>query len=102
MHRGIGHIRYYKDEWKVNVAIDDELAKYYRSLIPKYYTIKPQRYQTHITVVRGEEIPNKTPWGLFENKEIEFIYSNVRNGKVYWWLDAYSDFLINLRLGLGL
>jgi len=34
MHTGIGKIKYYDDEWKVNILIEDDLGAYYRSLVP--------------------------------------------------------------------
>lgn len=60
MHQGIDIVKCFDDEWKVNVLIDDELANYYRSLIPKYYKVAKQKYQTHITLVRREKIINKS------------------------------------------
>ena len=100
--KALGIIRYYDDEWKVNVAIEDDLAAYYRSLVPKYYKINPTRYPPHITVVRREEIPNKEVWGKYEGKEVEFLHSQIRRGTIYWWLDTYCDFLLELRTELGL
>lgn len=99
---GRGKIRYFDDEWKVNVRIEDDLARYYRSLLPKYWTVNQQKYPPHITVVRREKIPNKQFWRKYEGKEIEFGHSSVKKGTVYYWLEAYSDFLCELRVELGL
>lgn len=102
MLTGLGTIKYFDDEWKVNVQIENDLAAYYRSLVPKYYKINQTRFPPHITVVRNEEIINKKAWRKYEGKEVEFQYSIIRRGTVYWWLDVYCDFLLKLRTGLGL
>ena len=103
MHKGIGILKYYDNEWKINVAVECDLAPYYRSLVPKYYKINQTRYPPHITVVRNEEIINKEVWRKYEGKEIEFQYVPIiRHGAVFWWLDVYCDFLLEVRTELGL
>jgi len=100
---GLGSLRYTTEEWKLNVAIEDDLAEYYRSLIPKYYKVNRPKYPPHITVVRNEEIINKEAWKKYEGKEVEFQYSPIiQRGTVFWWLNAYCDFLLELREELGL
>ena len=99
---GVGKIKYFDNEWKVNVMVEEDLASYYRSLIPKYWVVNRQKYPSHITVVRKEEIPNKHLWGKYEGREIKFEHSSVRRGVVYYWLEVYCDFLCDLRVELGL
>lgn len=99
---GIGTLRYYADEWKVNVAIEDDLVELYRSLIPKHIHLNKTKFPPHITVVRNEEIPNKEAWGKYNGLEIWFKYSFVSSGEVYWWLPVYCKKLTKIRKELGL
>lgn len=95
----------YSDNFRLVVEINVELAAYYRSLMPKYKSIQPQRYPPHITVVRTgrEEPPNKEFWRKYEGREVEFLYSPVvHEGTVYYWLNTFSVSLEMIRLELGL
>lgn len=88
---------------KLIVNIDSEISRYYCSFIPKYYTINRQMYPPHITVVRKEKPPNLKVWNKYEGQEIEFFYSNqVFHEGVYFWLNAFSTKLEEIRLELGL
>jgi len=85
--------------------VDQELSEYYRSLIPKYYNVKPQRYKCHITIVRtGIETPtNMEFWGKYQDQKISFSYSPIiQNDGTYFWLDAYSSDIEKIREELGL
>jgi hypothetical protein len=100
-----GILRYsnYNEEFKLILEVDQGIVLFYRSLIPKYISINKQKYDPHISVVRKEIPINKNFWGLYEGKEIEFEYSNqIYHGKVYWWLNAFSKELENIRTELGL
>jgi hypothetical protein len=87
------------------VAVDEEISKYYRRLIPKYYTVQPQLYSAHITVVRtGLETPtNMEFWDKYAGEVIEFDYSNVvcTDGR-YYYLQAWSERIGDIREELGL
>ena len=88
---------------KLIVEVDPEIASFYRSLIPKYHKLNPQRYRPHISVVRKEVPINMECWGKYEGDLVEFEYSNeVHHGTVYWWLNAFSYKLEEIRLELGL
>lgn len=105
LHKSNGILKYSKSDvgFKLIVEVDPGIALFYRALIPKYITFNPQRYAPHISVVRNEIPPNIQYWGKYENQEVEFTYSNViKNGKVYWWLDAFSNQLEDIRVELGL
>ncbi len=88
---------------KLIVEVDPEIARYYRALVPKWIRLNPQKYATHISVVRKENVPNLQAWGKYEGEEIAFTYGNtVRNGTVYYWLDAFCTRLEEIRVELGL
>jgi 2'-5' RNA ligase len=88
---------------KLTLEIDKEIAYYYSSLIPKYYTFQSQMYAPHITIVRKENPTNLEFWGKYEGEIITFSYTNtIYKGTVYWWLDAFSVRLEDIREELGL
>lgn len=105
MFKYTGILRYSTAPYRLVVEIDDELARYYRALLPKWYPCVSQRYQTHVTVVRPErDVPlNLTAWGKYEDERIEFFYEpGVRRGKVFYWLRVCCTRLEDIRLELGL
>lgn len=92
------------DDWfKVHCAVDQGISDYYRAMIPNTHIFNRQKYPAHISVVRNEIPPNMDVWGIHENQEIEFQYSNVVHfGTVYCWLNVFSKRLEEIRLELGL
>jgi hypothetical protein len=99
----------YGGNHSLRVLCDQQLADYYRHLIPKSYGVQRGRWPAHITVVRevnGEEIDKPTDftaWMKHEGEEIEFHYENiVRQGKIYFWLNIFCVRLEEIRSELGL
>ena len=87
------------------VAICPDISYLYRSLLPKAISIdlNLQKYKPHISVVRKEMPLNLNVWGKYHNHKVDFEYSNyIYNGEVYYWLNAFSTELENIRLELGL
>lgn len=102
---GTLHYRKESDSLGVSVSVDQGMSEFYRSLIPKYWTSSRQKYSAHITVVRihKEKPKNMKFWGLYEGDKIEFYYSTyIHEGSVYWWLNAFSVRLEEIRRELGL
>lgn len=94
------------DRWLVMMC-DDEISKYYRTLFYAEYPwlgkLTRPVWGTHISVVRGERIPNYNLWGLDENKLIEFEYeSGVLDNGEYYWLKVKCDRLKEIREQYGL
>lgn len=88
---------------KLIVVVDPNISLYYRSLVPKWMPLNPQKYPPHISVVRREVPPNMAAWGKYQKETIDFTYSNeICNGKVYYWLNAFSKRLEEIRTELGL
>ena len=106
LHKSTGIVQYGVDNVgfvKVIVTVDPEIYRYYFSLIPKYIDIQPQLYPAHISVVRKESVIDLSHWQLHDNEVIEFYYDSViKHGEVYWWLDAFSIQLEQIRVELGL
>jgi hypothetical protein len=107
LHNSEGRLSYRKEgnSYGLTVQVDQGISDFYRSLIPKYYDWQQQKYPAHITVVRiHKEVPkNLEHWGKYNNKKIKFAYSGmIHDGTVYWWLNAFSTELEDIRLELGL
>lgn len=103
MYSSTGILRYFQDPHKLIVEVDPGIAQFYRSMIPKWITLNPQKYPPHISVVRKEIPPNLTIWGKYEGEEISFDYTNeIFHGRVYYWLNAYCTRLEQIRAELGL
>jgi hypothetical protein len=89
--------------FKIYVAIDPELGRLYRSLIPKYLNPQPTRYPPHITVVRREGTPARWRWRRFDGAQVVFLYDpEVQYDNTYFWLNCWSEFLLDVRMHLGL
>lgn len=93
------------DGHRVILQVNQDLADYYRTLIPKYERVFKPRWLAHITVVRPEiDIPPKISyWGDYEGEPVEFLYDPYPlNGNGYFWLNAWSKRLEVIRSELGL
>ena len=105
MYLGTGRIEY-SERSRVVAWVDNELARYYRSMIPKARYVQPQMYPAHITVVRSypiEIVPDRTAWGKHEGRIINFEYDGVvLFEKPYFYIEAWSEELNDIRTELGL
>ncbi len=59
-----GTIKYYNN-W-VLAWIDKDFGKYYRSLLPKAWYVKPPTNPSHVSIVRHFEGPANLMWGEYE------------------------------------
>lgn len=95
----------YGPDIRATIWVDPDIARYYRALIPKAKYAKPQKHPAHITVVRiGIEKPkNMQVWGKHEGEEVSFICESVvKFNNPYFYLDAWSEKLGDIREELGL
>lgn len=92
------------DTNKLVLLIDQGIADYYRSLIPKSHKFNRQMYDAHISIVRKESPPKMSYWGIYENEEVEFTYHPiVRWDETYYWIDVDpNERFKQIRLELGL
>lgn len=91
---------------------DDEIGRYYRYLYDQehkylnggYFNklIRPV-WGSHISVIRGEKIPNFDLWEIDKNKIIDFEYeAGIKDNKQYFWISVSCPYLSNLREIYGL
>jgi hypothetical protein len=106
LRRATGPLRYYRGSqggYKLIVEVDQAIADFHRSLIPKYFWVQPPMYPAHISVVRKEVPLASETWGRYEGEEVEFFYEpTVHSTHVYFWLNAFSRRLEEVRAELGL
>ena len=89
----------------IRAVVDPEIGEYYRALIPPYKRVCVPMYQPHLTVLRRfKEFPVKLDkWFDFQDTEVIIQYSPVvRESRLYYWLDAWSDDVADIRHELGL
>ena len=90
------------------VNIEQDLANYYRSLIPKWIPTNRPTYKAHITVVREhketiEPAYYSAFWGCYEGEEIEFYYRPIiRLDHIYFWISCFSIRLEEIRREMGM
>lgn len=105
--KATGILRYHRGQqgsYKLELNICQGIGLFYRSLIPKWYEVKGQRYEQHISVVRKETPKNLEHWGKYEGKRVEFYYDpqDICHNDTYWWINCYSKELEEIRTELGL
>ena len=94
------------EKWLV-LMCDDEISQYYRCLFTREFPCKGKLtrpvWGAHLSVIRGEYIPNLKLWGLDANKLVEFEYEGgvIDNGE-YYWLKAKCPALSDLRAQYGI
>lgn len=94
------------DKWLV-LMCDDEISKYYRHLFNREFPWKGKLtrpvWGTHVSVIRGEKIPNMNLWGIDSNKIVEFEYEGgVMDNNEYYWLKVKCPYLSDIRIQYGL
>lgn len=85
------------------VEVDQGIADFYRSLLPKWIKTTRQRYGAHISFVRHETPPKMEEWNRYEGVVVPYRYSNIiYNDETYYWIHAESGELERIRMELGL
>lgn len=105
LYKSTGILHYTEEDYRLVVEVDQQLASYYRALIPKWKSVNKPRWNAHITVVRPikEKPIIFDAWGKYQGESIEFLYEPyVYEGKVYYWLNIWCSRLEKIRKELGL
>lgn len=101
---GIVHYDTADGPW-VTVWVDQQLADYCHSLIPKYHRVCRPRWKAHVTVVRPEDFPvnpDLQHWGKHEGEKVNFVYDpTVLYEKGFWWFNLWCVTMEDIRKELG-
>ena len=116
MYTSYGTLRYSpkllgnrNDKWWLILDADQELGRYYRSLLSTYryktFSLTRPSWDQHITIIRDEEPADeyKSHWEKYNGQKIEFQYENkLYHNLAYYWLNVKSQKLYDIRVELGL
>lgn len=110
-HTGVATLRYdptlntkYNDWWLISDTCEG-ITDYYRRQIEQWLGIvllKPA-FGAHISIIVGEEPPNKHLWKLDQGRQVEYQYTHdvFTNGE-FWWLNVISGEMDAIREYFGL
>ena len=82
-----------------------ETQKYYQYWLRKCGVfVDTPIWKSHISVVRGDGLPDLDYWGKHEGEEVDFFYRprDLGFNGMYWWLDVESPQIEQIRIELGL
>lgn len=95
----IGEVKGYNDY--LVAYVDRAIGYYFYSLIPKSKHVIKQKYPPHVTIVRKDR-EHVADWRHLEGKKVEIqIDTEVKSNNKYYWLDAYSQDINDVRVSLG-
>ena len=99
-------LKHFDPHWAL-LLCDDEVSRYYAWHLKKHgveiYSNDKGLWKTHLSVMKGEPVPNPEAWNKYQDYEIEYHYNHfIRydNGK-HAWVDVYSEDLSKIREELG-
>ncbi len=104
-----GVLKIFENNW-LFIQCDPELVRYYisrfnRSHVALDRQIMLTRWEGHISIVRGENIPEERREFFINlnNKPISFQYDpEIKDNGNHFWLDVKCDEGLNIREQLGL
>jgi hypothetical protein len=94
-------------EWWLIIECDPELGRLLRHLyavgVHRVRKPQPPLWGTHVSVIRGEEPPDKTHWKKHDGQTVGFLYEPViRETDDYLWVPVWCDAMLAHREELGL
>ena len=102
-HIGKGEIITSKntDVYRIALSVEPDIVELARALIPQYIGLNRTKYSPHISIVRDIIIDPK--WQLYNGEIVEYYYSStIHYDKIYYWLNAESFRLRQIRTELNL
>lgn len=96
-----------KPWWLILQGCED-LARYYRETYNLFYRgtnkkLNKPAWGSHVSIIRGEEPPNKELWLVQADEIVTFEYDTELNtNDLYCWLTVRCDTLLDLREQFGL
>ena len=106
-YKAKGKLIYYPSWWLV-LYTDNEICKYYRSLMFlefKHLKINAPKHEAHISIIYGdrEEPLNKHFWGKYKDEEIDISYDPfIIQDREYFYMRVYCTRIEDIRVELGL
>jgi hypothetical protein len=104
VHQAVGRLRFV-DDWLL-LQVDDEIARYYAEIVRRRFDIKlhyKSKWGAHVSIIRGEDLPNPEGWGDDEGREILINYTHdIYSNNTHWWLNVECDELAEVRSRFGL
>ncbi len=99
----------YEPFWLIGTG-DAGIGMYYQHLLKiemqrqcRYLVIDKPAWNTHVSVVRGEEPTIAGIWGKHARRKIKIDYEPIiKTNYLHYWLDAYSSDLEDIREEMGL
>lgn len=91
----------YTDGRKIVANLGWDFGNYYFSFLPKYFYAQRQKYQAHVTIVRGFEKATINKETLPERLDIQYD-PMVYYDRPYYFLKCWSDQIGRIRLECGL
>jgi hypothetical protein len=94
-------------EWWLILDCDPELGRLLRHQYAVWHrharTLQPPLWGAHVSVVRGEEPPDKAGWKRWAGREVGFEYApEPCETDGYLWVPVRSPVLLDVRGELGL
>lgn len=94
------------ERWLI-MQCDDEICKYYAALFRREFPwlakLARPVWGAHISVIRGEVVPNAHLWGKGDKAKLDFEWEpGVIDNKEYYWLKVKCDALLDIREAYGL
>ncbi|MHA1676400.1 MAG: hypothetical protein ACTSU6_04405 [Candidatus Njordarchaeales archaeon] len=102
MFKSVGTIR--TEERFMYLECDRSIAKYYRHLAKKYIGLISQRHDSHISVIRTEELSEgQILSDKYSGVEVEFCGNPeyIQNNASHYWFRIISPQLEDIRMALG-
>lgn len=94
--------------WWLILECCSDLARYYREMFNSFHRgshfklMKPA-WDSHISLIRGEEPTIKDLWGKHSGIEVDFLYEDcLIFNEEYCWLPVVCPQLLDIREELGL
>jgi hypothetical protein len=97
------------------LEVDREITRYYRALLfkSKHIRLCQPAWDAHVSIVRGEYIPNMAKWKYNQSTSIAISYDptqihQTKSGRLdndtgdFYYIPIYSDDINNIRKQLGL
>ncbi len=107
MYKASGKLVYY-DSWWLSLKTDDEICRYYKTLINqqnKSLRLNLPKHGAHVTVISGkhEVPPYKEFWRKYQDETVEFLYEPIiHQDREYFWMRVECERFGIIRTELGL